>query len=643
MAEVATGLEWALKTQPRRRRNRDEASEVPTIGLVASVAAEMAGSGADPSDLEVLKATAIRVLEGRLDRLGSADRSVARILLAVHRPIGDRMDELGQLVGAGKARAVRDEVVYRMAAVLLGRDPGAVDASAAGDSDASLRRFRIGLVIGVASLVVGVAGLLLAVYTDFFRGSDSDAGTDPLGFELSVDVCDVSRTCNDEASAVAASVSGFTPGGFADVEILTPGGEDANRRPEAQYHYRTPLEIDDTGSFRWQYWWDSPMELGPYEVTVTDRATGRSASSVLELMDGRPPTTTSSTTTTAPTSTTATPQPAPTAVVLGEVDLNIRAEPTTQSDIVATAALGSSVTVVCSTRGETVTLDDSDPGNDLWHLIATGSPDRPDGFVTDVFLDTPTGSDPLDGEPQCPSPTDPPAGDLFLPLRPDSRLGEDLQPGEILVVALEVSRPGWVVLDLDCAYQRNSYPLHDGALIVTGHTEPVYWQPPTPITDCTTDLVQGPVVPGTSYYYSIQLEASEPAGSRVVVVARFVNPPVEDTFDGRVVLPQIEIRATDSIANTLTAGTIHAYTLVLTTGDRLLLAFDCTDADAPTETPLQVRGIDQRGVEYFNQAIDSCVPWRAPAPPTDGRYEIQIQAQDPTAAVFYRLGAFIQS
>jgi len=218
----------------------------------------------------------------------------------------------------------------------------------------------------------------------------------PLRFELSVAECDVARSCTSEASAVTAGVSGFTPGGFADVRILAPSDVDANElvAETPGYGYRTPLEVNDNGSFLWQYWWDPPMDLGTYDIEITDRETDRVATSSITFLNSEAgeindePVNSGAQTTL-------------TATVLGDGPLNLRAQPTTDSDIIGTAEVGSLVAVTCYARGEIVTLDSNDPGNDLWHLIVTREPEPIRGYATDVFLNTPTGAEPLDDEPPC--------------------------------------------------------------------------------------------------------------------------------------------------------------------------------------------------------------------------------------------------
>jgi LasA protease len=74
------------------------------------------------------------------------------------------------------------------------------------------------------------------------------------------------------------------------------------------------------------------------------------------------------------------------------LDVNVFAEPRTDSDIVDSVADGEAVLISCTARGEVVEFPEAGATSDLWDY--TGQ-----GYVPDVFIDTGT-NEPV--RPSCP-------------------------------------------------------------------------------------------------------------------------------------------------------------------------------------------------------------------------------------------------
>lgn len=246
-----------------------------------------------------------------------------------------------------------------------------------------------------------------------------------------------------------------------------------------------------------------------------------------------------------------------------------------------------------------------------------------------------------------PASGDPPLGDHYRPTRPDNSVGVAMAPGETLVVDVEVDRvPNgrWLALDVRCLERVRTWPELDLAINVTAESEPVYWAPSNPVTDCSRQLVQGPVEPG-QYRYLLQADESEVGAQRVEVIARWVHPPIEPYWDGRVVLPQHEDNLGHSLAGVLSPGTVDAYRFYVSRNDQLLLAFSCSEVKRPpTEVALRFRlvhALDGSTV-VDDRVVDGCEPFSAPTVPSDGPYELQIMAADRSIEIDYRSGAPLQ-
>ncbi|MEO1057040.1 MAG: hypothetical protein AAFY28_09020 [Actinomycetota bacterium] len=130
-----------------------------------------------------------------------------------------------------------------------------------------------------------------------------------------------------------------------------------------------------------------------------------------------------------------------TAVIRGEEALNARTAPTVESEIVGKFPVGSTVELLCFVRGQLVTLDSNDDGNDLWHLaVAQVDDDMVIGYVTDVFLSTPTDPSPPPGETECDDESVAPTAVAFDPDSPFPMSVRSLYGDVVVQTSLEFAR-----------------------------------------------------------------------------------------------------------------------------------------------------------------------------------------------------------